>query len=308
MRDRNVGRRRGSASLGALHGLRGDVISASRIAAEAHRLETEVLGRESGIQDHIAAAHGGVNFIEVDRYPEAVVTRLNSWPGLEAALSLVYVGRPHDSSQVHRAGHPRNRYRTAGRPRAPAGGGPGRARRHRRARPDGAGPGGDRQHRCSSRPAPSSGWRCRQGGHQGGLRRRCGGMEGERGRRGRGLGDSPDDRWRRPVHGAGGGRQDRHRIPGSPDSLQPRGVDAQWGPRRCNNVWAGGLSDRSAGSLRGDRLRRGLRQGRGSRATGPHPGGNRALPGPADGGAKPDPPPPPRSGEHLPSDFIGCWR
>jgi D-glycero-alpha-D-manno-heptose-7-phosphate kinase len=89
------------ALLGALHGLRGDIVSASRVAAEAHRLETEVLGRESGIQDHIAAAHGGVNFIEVDRYPVAAVTRLASWPGLEAALSLVYVGRPHDSSEVH---------------------------------------------------------------------------------------------------------------------------------------------------------------------------------------------------------------
>jgi D-glycero-alpha-D-manno-heptose-7-phosphate kinase len=90
------------AVLGALHGLRGDVISAGRIAMEAHRLETAVLGRESGVQDHITAAHGGFNYIEIDAYPESVVTRLSSWPELEAGLSLVYLGQPHDSSEVHR--------------------------------------------------------------------------------------------------------------------------------------------------------------------------------------------------------------
>lgn len=90
------------ALLGALHGLRGDVISADRIVTEAHRLETAVLGRQSGVQDHVAAAHGGVNFIEIDAYPEAVVTPLSSWPELEAGLSLVYLGQPHDSSDVHR--------------------------------------------------------------------------------------------------------------------------------------------------------------------------------------------------------------
>lgn len=90
------------AVLGALHGLRGDVISAGRIVTEAHRLEAAVLGRQSGVQDHIAAAHGGVNFIEIDAYPEAVVTPLGSWPQLEASLSLVYLGQPHDSAAVHR--------------------------------------------------------------------------------------------------------------------------------------------------------------------------------------------------------------
>ena len=62
----------------------------------------DVLGSESGIQDHLTAAYGGINYIEVDDYPEANVVALPVWEDLTHLLSLVYLGRPHNSTSVHR--------------------------------------------------------------------------------------------------------------------------------------------------------------------------------------------------------------
>jgi D-glycero-alpha-D-manno-heptose-7-phosphate kinase len=62
----------------------------------------EVLGSESGIQDQLSAAYGGINYIEVDDYPEASVVTLPIWEDLTSLLTLVYLGRSHDSSSVHR--------------------------------------------------------------------------------------------------------------------------------------------------------------------------------------------------------------
>jgi D-glycero-alpha-D-manno-heptose-7-phosphate kinase len=90
------------AVLAALTAARSDRISAHEVALLAHRLEVEVLGNESGIQDQLAAAHGGINFISVDRYPEAEVERLPRWPRLAEVMTLVFLGQPHDSSAVHR--------------------------------------------------------------------------------------------------------------------------------------------------------------------------------------------------------------
>jgi D-glycero-alpha-D-manno-heptose-7-phosphate kinase len=89
------------ALLGALAAVRSEQRSPRDIAYAAHRLEVEGLGVESGIQDHLSAAFGGINFIEIERYPEAVVTGLPAWSELGARLSLVYLGRAHDSSGVH---------------------------------------------------------------------------------------------------------------------------------------------------------------------------------------------------------------
>jgi D-glycero-alpha-D-manno-heptose-7-phosphate kinase len=90
------------ALLGALAALRSEHPSAHRVAYEAHHLEVDVLGRQSGIQDHLSAAYGGMIFLEVDQYPRATVTRLPLWAALGDLLSLVYLGRAHDSSAVHR--------------------------------------------------------------------------------------------------------------------------------------------------------------------------------------------------------------
>jgi D-glycero-alpha-D-manno-heptose-7-phosphate kinase len=107
------------ALIAALTSLRGESMTPSLLAQAAHRLETEQLGQQAGVQDQIAAAYGGVNFIEIAEYPDVVVTPLELAEHvkrrLERQLALVYLGRAHLSSEVHhtviadlgRAGGPR---------------------------------------------------------------------------------------------------------------------------------------------------------------------------------------------------------
>jgi D-glycero-alpha-D-manno-heptose-7-phosphate kinase len=93
------------ALLGALDRLGGGARTWFDIAGLAHRVETEKLRLQSGIQDQICAAHGGISFIEMDEYPNARVrgVRVNReiWSSLDRRLSLVYLGRPHTSSELH---------------------------------------------------------------------------------------------------------------------------------------------------------------------------------------------------------------
>ncbi len=93
------------ALLGALDALTPGRLGPYEVAMAAHRIETETLGIESGVQDQICAAFGGVNYIEVAPYPEAVVTPLalsaHAWAELDARLMLVLFGRTHVSSEIH---------------------------------------------------------------------------------------------------------------------------------------------------------------------------------------------------------------
>ena len=93
------------AMIGALGHLSDREWGADAVAQLAHRVETGRLGIESGIQDQISAALGGINYIEIDAYPEATVSRLDIgdalWQELERRLLVVYLGRPHVSSAVH---------------------------------------------------------------------------------------------------------------------------------------------------------------------------------------------------------------
>ena len=89
------------ALLGGLAAARGETLDPRDAAYDAHRLEVEVLGVESGIQDQLSAAFGGINSLEIDRYPVATVESLPAWAELGPRLSLVFLGRPHDSSGVH---------------------------------------------------------------------------------------------------------------------------------------------------------------------------------------------------------------
>jgi D-glycero-alpha-D-manno-heptose-7-phosphate kinase len=95
------------ALVGALSALRGERLSADAAAVTAHRVEAVRLGRQSGIQDQRAAAHGGVNRITMRRYPDAEVTPVALAPptawALESRLLLVFLGRTHVSSDVHEA-------------------------------------------------------------------------------------------------------------------------------------------------------------------------------------------------------------
>jgi D-glycero-alpha-D-manno-heptose-7-phosphate kinase len=90
------------AMLGALAELRSEQLSRRHIAYAAHRLEVDVLGAESGIQDQLSAAFGGINYIEIEPYPEATVHALPLWEELSPRLTLLYLGRAHHSSEVHR--------------------------------------------------------------------------------------------------------------------------------------------------------------------------------------------------------------
>jgi len=94
------------ALIGALDHLTPGRMTAHEVARTAQRIETEMLKQQCGIQDQIASAYGGINFIEMFDYPNAAVSPVqipNSlWWELESRLSLVFVGQSHSSSDVHR--------------------------------------------------------------------------------------------------------------------------------------------------------------------------------------------------------------
>ena len=75
------------------------------VASAAHKIETDMLGQQSGIQDQLCSAYGGINFIEMFQYPHASVSPIQipnaTWWELERRLSLVYLGKSHRSSDVH---------------------------------------------------------------------------------------------------------------------------------------------------------------------------------------------------------------
>ena len=77
----------------------------NELAAKAHEVETVILRQQSGIQDQICSAYGGICYIEMTDYPNAKVSRLPVRQGiraeLESRLSLVFLGRPHYSTTVH---------------------------------------------------------------------------------------------------------------------------------------------------------------------------------------------------------------
>ncbi len=78
-----------------------DRVETIALARRAHAVETE-LGRQSGVQDHCAAAFGGVRRYRFS-YPEIedVTPPIFGADELNARLVTVYLGYPHESSQVH---------------------------------------------------------------------------------------------------------------------------------------------------------------------------------------------------------------
>ncbi len=64
-----------------------------------------MLHQQSGVQDQLASAYGGINFIEILGYPNAVVSPVHlpaalQWE-LESRLSLIFLGQSHSSSKIH---------------------------------------------------------------------------------------------------------------------------------------------------------------------------------------------------------------
>ena len=93
------------ALIGALDRLTPGHLSPHEVASAAQRIETEILKQQCGIQDQICSAYGGINYIEMFKYPHASVSSIivpNSiWWELERRLALIYLGKSHSSSQIH---------------------------------------------------------------------------------------------------------------------------------------------------------------------------------------------------------------
>ena len=94
------------ALIGALDCLSNGRMTPHEVANAAHKVETDLLHLQSGIQDQLCSAYGGINYIEMYRYPYATVSQIhipNSiWWELERRLVLIFMGKSHSSSDVHK--------------------------------------------------------------------------------------------------------------------------------------------------------------------------------------------------------------
>lgn len=94
------------ALIGALDLLTPGRLAPYEVAAKAHEVESSYLKLQSGIQDQLCAAYGGISYIQMTKYPHASVSSIQIpntvWWELESRLTLVYLGQSHKSSDVHR--------------------------------------------------------------------------------------------------------------------------------------------------------------------------------------------------------------
>lgn len=93
------------ALIGALDALTPGRLTPHEVAYAAHRIEVDRLQLQSGIQDQLCSAYGGICFIDMHAYPHASVSQIALpdpiWWELERRLVLVFLGRAHSSSAVH---------------------------------------------------------------------------------------------------------------------------------------------------------------------------------------------------------------
>jgi D-glycero-alpha-D-manno-heptose-7-phosphate kinase len=93
------------ALIGALDCLTPGRLTPHEVAAVAQRIETEMLKQQCGIQDQLCSAYGGINYIEMFNYPHASVSPIHVpnaiWWELERRLLLIYMGKSHNSSELH---------------------------------------------------------------------------------------------------------------------------------------------------------------------------------------------------------------
>jgi D-glycero-alpha-D-manno-heptose-7-phosphate kinase len=93
------------ALVAALDALASGRLTPHQMASIAHRIEVERLGIQSGIQDQLCAAFGGINYIEIPDYPRASVSPITVpdtvWWELDRRLVLVFLGHAHVSSDIH---------------------------------------------------------------------------------------------------------------------------------------------------------------------------------------------------------------
>jgi D-glycero-alpha-D-manno-heptose-7-phosphate kinase len=94
------------ALIGALDLLTPGRMTPYEVALTAQKIEVEMLGQQCGIQDQLCSAFGGINYIEMFQYPHAAVSQLQVpnaiWWELERRLVLIFLGKGHSSSAIHR--------------------------------------------------------------------------------------------------------------------------------------------------------------------------------------------------------------
>jgi len=94
------------ALIAALDRLTPGRMTPHEIAQAAHHVEMEMLGLQCGIQDQLCSAYGGINYIEMRQFPWATVSQIQVsntiWWELERRLVLVFLGRSHSSSDLHK--------------------------------------------------------------------------------------------------------------------------------------------------------------------------------------------------------------
>jgi D-glycero-alpha-D-manno-heptose-7-phosphate kinase len=94
------------ALIAALDALTPGHMTPYELADAAHRVETDKLGLQSGVQDQLCSAFGGINFIRIDAFPDSKVIPIKAAEEirheLEQRLLLIYIGSPHHSSDVHK--------------------------------------------------------------------------------------------------------------------------------------------------------------------------------------------------------------
>lgn len=95
------------ALIGALDWLTPGRLTPHEVARAAHRIEVDRLGLQSGVQDQLSSAYGGINFIDIWEYPHASVSQIripdSLWWEIERRILLVFLGKTHVSSAVHDA-------------------------------------------------------------------------------------------------------------------------------------------------------------------------------------------------------------
>ena len=93
------------ALIGALDCMTPGRLTPHEAAYTAQSVEVDMLGQQCGIQDQLCSAYGGINIIDMFKYPHATVSQIhipNSiWWELERRLILIYLGKSHSSSKIH---------------------------------------------------------------------------------------------------------------------------------------------------------------------------------------------------------------
>ena len=93
------------ALVGALDVLTPGRLTPHEVAAAAHRVETEMLGQQCGIQDQLARRSAGstTSRCSSTRTPRSRPIQVPNavWWELERRLSSIYLGKSHGSSAVH---------------------------------------------------------------------------------------------------------------------------------------------------------------------------------------------------------------